>query len=433
MKKISRSTQFLVILMPSLWLGSISLGLVNGIIGSAQAFLAINVEVSRQTINFIWASGAVGSFFAAIFTAFIFKRFLEETRLKLCFLSLNVFISGSCIASLPWLNSFSLLLVIYFCAAFTIMSFNTAQHSLIVFILGPIKSRPFLQFVDAFMASGFVLGSLLIMPFLPDSAPQSCSKLPSIDNSEDASLSWPFLIVGISHAFAALTMLFHMCSGLTMPVYHQDMEVVVDSKEVKLHQHPRMVMLLAFLFYVFSCGVEALFQSQCYTVGICGPLKMIPMVASELQTSYFLCFMIGRFSGVIISKYVHPSLIIMVSIACCLSGIILILCVGNWSVTGLFAGVGIAGFFLSFQFASGFSWLAENVDMTGGNSSIVFLGAAVGFLVSPPLAGKLAESGGGVMSVFYLMLGYAAVQALVFSALLWMVPRKEVQGEIIDS
>ena len=62
----------------------------------------------------------------------------------------------------------------------------------------------------------------------------------------------------------------------------------------------------------------------------------------------------------------------------------MILSVGSWSVPGLFAGVGITGFFLSFQFASGFSWLAENMDMTGKNSSIVFLGASVGFLVSPP-------------------------------------------------
>ena len=191
-----------------------------------------------------------------------------------------------------------------------------------------------------------------------------------------------------------------------------------------MQPHPRMVMVLAFFLYVLSCGMEALFQSQCFTVGHCGPLKMIPRSASGLQTIYFVFFMAGRFSGVIISKYLHPRIIILVSIGFCLAGIILILSVGSWSVPGLFAGVGITGFFLSFQFASGFSWLAENMDMTGKNSSIVFLGASAGFLVSPPLAGFMEDSAGGVMAVFYLMLGYAAAQALVFCSLGFLIRRK---------
>ena len=32
----------------------------------------------------------------------------------------------------------------------------------------------------------------------------------------------------------------------------------------------------------------------------------------------------------------------------------------------LFLGTGAVGFFISIQFASGISWLAEHVDLTGG-------------------------------------------------------------------
>ena len=66
--------------------------------------------------------------------------------------------------------------------------------------------------------------------------------------------------------------------------------------------------------------------------------------------------------------------------------------------------------------------------MTGRNSSIVFLGASMGFLVSPPIAGVLEESA-GVMALFYLMLGYVILQATVFYALIAMTRRRLEQTE----
>ena len=172
---ISKENLFLAILLPSILLGSISVGLPNGVLGSTQPFLANNVGVSKQTINFMWTIGAVGNFIGSFFTGFIFKSFIRGTHSKLYFLSLNILLSGSLLTSVPWHNSFSLLLFTYFSAAFTSISFNTALHSMIVFMLGPKKSRPFLQLVVAFKAIGFLLGSLIILPFLPASDPNNCS------------------------------------------------------------------------------------------------------------------------------------------------------------------------------------------------------------------------------------------------------------------
>ena len=138
--------------------------------------------------------------------------------------------------------------------------------------------------------------------------------------------------------------------------------------------------------------------------------------------------MIRRFSGVIISNYFQPKFIIIVSIACCLATTIFILSFGRWTVTGLFAGVGVTGFFLSFQFASAFSWLADYLDMSGPNSCIVFLGCSGGFLVSPPLAGILKSPD----EVFYLVLGFTLAQALVVFFLQMLTKGTVSQGNDID-
>ena len=162
-----------------------------------------------------------------------------------------------------------------------------------------------------------------------------------------------------------------------------------------------MVILFSFVFFIFSCGMDALFNSQYYTIGHSGPLKLIPSMASKLQTSYYLCFLAGRLSGVIISKYVKPSVIIMFSVTVSLLGIILMITIGKLTAGGLFTGVCIVGLSISLQYASGFSWLAEIVDLTGSNTSIIFLGAAVGHMVSPPLAGVI-EKFVGVTALSYL-------------------------------
>ena len=67
---------------------------------------------------------------------------------------------------------------------------------------------------------------------------------------------------------------------------------------------------------------------------------------------------------------------------------------------------------------SGYSWLAEQIDLTGKGSSIVFLGANFGWLVFPPLAGAVFFSFIGPMGVFYLALTLAVAHLAVFIVLL---------------
>ena len=45
--------------------------------------------------------------------------------------------------------------------------FDTCDNSLMVYIFGPQKSRPFTQSVHSFVGAGFVAGILLSKPFLP--------------------------------------------------------------------------------------------------------------------------------------------------------------------------------------------------------------------------------------------------------------------------
>ena len=38
--------------------------------------------------------------------------------------------------------------------------------------------------------------------------------------------------------------------------------------------YEKLILVFAYLFFAFSCGIEGFFQSQTYTFGICGPLSL---------------------------------------------------------------------------------------------------------------------------------------------------------------
>ena len=72
-------------------------------------------------------------------------------------------------------------------------AFCTADASLIVFLLGPTKSRPFTMAFHATIGAGFLAATFLVRPFLPqseDAGQEICSRSVNANNTE-AELSTP--------------------------------------------------------------------------------------------------------------------------------------------------------------------------------------------------------------------------------------------------
>ena len=45
---------------------------------------------------------------------------------------------------------------------------DTASNSLVIYTLGPVRSPPFTASLHAMVGLGFMLGSLVVRPFLPE-------------------------------------------------------------------------------------------------------------------------------------------------------------------------------------------------------------------------------------------------------------------------
>ena len=82
-----------------------------GILGPAQPYLAVMVNVPSSQINLIWTLRAFGSCAATVLTGIIFKTYIQKQGHKLTFLAVCVLLVGAFIGLVPWTSSFILLLL----------------------------------------------------------------------------------------------------------------------------------------------------------------------------------------------------------------------------------------------------------------------------------------------------------------------------------
>merc|ERR1712001_528498 len=70
---------------------------------------------------------------------------------------------------LPVTSSFAVLVTARLLQILALGAFCTADASLIVYLIGPEKSRPFTMAFHALIGAGFLAATFLVRPFLPSS------------------------------------------------------------------------------------------------------------------------------------------------------------------------------------------------------------------------------------------------------------------------
>lgn len=435
------------------WSGHIGLGMALAVFGPTQPYLGKQTGVEVDTVNVIWTARSLGVIVTSIITAFVFRSYCNTTFRKLIFLALSEAITGAFMIATPYANHFSELLFYVTIYGFGLGMFDTSDNSLIVYIFGPQKSRPFTQSLHTMVGVGFLMATPICKPFLPESETSHvCPKMPDETDSivqesgnvtelvnwtpdeflGMSKIAWPYLLMGIWHFGTTIGFLALAFSGKEMPRFHHygmasDGDKNVDNfpteekfTEVKFWLP---VLVMVYFYYCLTCGLEGFFQAMTYTYGICGPLKLSVNKAAWLTGTYYACFMTGRFSGIFVSRYVSPKKLIFTSLLTCI-GAAIVLCIfaGIESITqnekmseiGLFIGTGLMGFGIATQFPSGVSWTAKRFDVTGKASFIFFTGGYTGFLSFPPLAGMIFTSSVGAVGIFYLTLGFTSALFLHF-------------------
>ena len=174
----------------------------------------------------------------------------------------------------------------------------TADSIVLVFTLGPDRSRPYISALHFFVSIGFLTGTFLVQPFLPSKRDTVCANdhnttVTVSTNASDIrsetemviptlygiqSICWPFILSGfwcvcIASGFTVLS-----CRrSLTMPEFYDENTNTKhkDSEMVKLtYWRKRLFLSLVIQFFAFSGALVRVFQSMSTTFSMCGPLQL---------------------------------------------------------------------------------------------------------------------------------------------------------------
>ena len=344
--------KWLAVYIASSWLSNFGHGMVVTVVGPMQPYLAFNVGVPIDTINLLWTAGFAGFTLGAVATGFVFRRFCTTNAAKMVFLWLTMFFNGALMTALPFIDSFAAMVVARCLQNVSLGAYITADTSLVVYTMGPIKSRPFTFALHSLIGAGFLAATFLVKPFLPDDdlagSDGICISNETSAQTGDGShnepllglrrIAWPFIIAGswcmlFSCGFAILSRLRY-----PMPVFYE----VARTSEYQ-EQGPRVsrwrgLLLLTFFFYVITCGIERIYQPMAYTYGICGPLHLAPSAAVVIDQCYNGGFMAGRVSGIFVAKVLKPRTMVVSSLVLCIGSAALLVAVGTTSALGVYIG-----------------------------------------------------------------------------------------------
>ncbi len=379
---------------------NIGQGLVTTVVGPTQLYLAQNVGVDIDTINLVWTFGFFGYFLGAILAGCVFKRFFRGALAKVAFVGGMSAASGLMMCLLPFIGSFELLAVARITQYVALGAFITADASMLVYTMGPVKSRPFTNALHASVGVGFLTATFLVRPFLPDQdkAEQDreviCDLNGAGENGETEyekeylggidKIAWPFLLTGGWTLVCSVIYFVLGCLPLRMPRYYEEVGEYdsVPSSEPRI-KHWKLVAVGVAVYYTLSCGIERIYQPMAYTYGLCGPLMLSPREAVATDSSYNGGFMTGRIVSIFLVKFVRPRNMIVASCALCVAAAVWLCALGGTDKYYLYTGTATLGFFVSWQFGSCYSWMAQKFDITGIMSSICFVGCGIGGVIFP--------------------------------------------------
>ncbi len=272
---------------------------------------------------------------------------------------------------------------------------ETAANPYITVLGDPSSATRRINFSQSFNGLAATLAPLIGGVFIlsgknlttAQKATMSSGQLNAYLNKEASAVQIPYLIIGL----VVLTVAILIFRKLLPEIVEEDTETAEDKKRslagkigVLLRRKQLMTGVLAEFFYVGAqAGVLGFFIRFSERVAGMGEKS-----AAAFLTAAALGFMVGRFSGTFLMRFVNPVKILVTYSL--INIFLLILAVALHGKFSVFALIGVA-FFMSIMFPTIFSLSIRGLgSKTKLGSSLVIMGI-VGGAVIPPIMGKVSD------------------------------------------
>ncbi len=349
----------------------------------------------------------IAYFLMAIPAGMIMKKYGYKTGILM---GLCLFATG-CFLFVPAANTmqYAFFLGALFVVACGLTILETAANPYATILGDPATSTQRLNFAQSFNGLAAFVAPIVGGKFILSQNPISAESLKNMTEearrnyllSETSTVKLPYIILGCTILLMAAIFFFSKLPD------KKDEEEVGGKGFFHAFKHKHLSWAVAAQFFYVGAQVCVLSFLILFATKAAG--------VSEKEASYYsgaagLAFMIGRFVGTFLMKFITPPRLLAIYAAICI-----LLCLVTIFASGiitLYAVIGIA-FFMSIMFPTIFALGIHNlgVDTKSGSSMIIM--SIVGGAVLPPILGQIADKTHNIQYGYFVPLICFAV-VLIF-------------------
>ena len=327
----------------------------------------------------------VGYFFMAIPAGIIMKKHGYKTGILI---GLSFFAAG-CFLFVPAANTmlYAFFLAALFIVACGLAILETAANPYATILGEPATATQRLNFAQSFNGLAAFLAPLAGREFILSAKPLDDAALSAMTAearnayllSETSTVKMPYIILGCAILLAVAIFFF-----TKLPDKKDDAETGKGGfLQAFKHKHLTWAVIAQF-FYVGAqvCIMSFLILFATKAAGI-----------TEKEAAYYssaagLAFMVGRFAGTFLMKFITPPKLLAIYSICCIL-LCLVTIFGSGIIT-LYAIIGIA-FFMSIMFPTIFALGIQDLGQDTKPGSSLIIMSIVGGAILPPLLGLIAD------------------------------------------
>lgn len=346
----------------------------------------------------------IAYFLMAIPAGMIMKKYGYKTGILI---GLSFFAVG-CFLFVPAANTmqYAFFLAALFIVACGLTILETAANPYATILGDPATSTQRLNFAQSFNGLAAFLAPLAGREFILSAKPLDDAAVNAMTAearnayllSETSTVKMPYIILGCVILLAAAIFFF-----AKLPDKKDDAETG-KSKFFNAFRHKHLTWaVVAQFFYVGAqvCITSFLILFATKAAGI-----------SEKEAAYYssaagLAFMVGRFAGTFLMKFIAPAKLLAIYSICCIL-LSLVTIFGSGIIT-LYAIIGIA-FFMSIMFPTIFALGIQDLGQDTKPGSSLIIMSIVGGAILPPLLGLIADKTQNIQYGYVVpMIGFVVV------------------------
>ncbi len=363
----------------------------------------------------------IAYFLLAIPAGLIMKKYGYKTGILI---GLILFAIG-CFLFVPAANtiSYPFFLGALFIVACGLTILETAANPYITVLGDPSKATQRLNFAQSFNGLAAFIAPIIGGNYILSEEPLSTDKIAALSEqakiayiqAETSAVKGPYMILGIIILIVACVFFFTKLPDI------KDSET--DQKKGFFHalKHKNVSSAVIAQFFYVGAQVSVLSFIVMYATEIA---HVTPSNAKYYAGVAGLAFMIGRFVGTFLMRYISPAKLLSIFAA---SAILLtVVVIYGSGVMTLYAMIGIA-FFMSIMFPTIFAFGVEGIGSDTKSASSLIIMAIVGGAIIPPVLGLISDTTGN------LQLGYYVVLICFAVVLLFALRNKQTKVEVKDS